>query len=161
MRMCDHVSEEPTTLLSQIARFNPVDIALFLSALRLARRAQRVRRVPVGDVVAAIAFRGGGGRDYPALRLEKATARAVTRWRRWFGGIDTCLIRSLVLGGLLAGRGEVMLNIGFRPGEEKPSVDGHAWVTVDGSPVGADGDLARERYTRVLTVPFSCDSGEE
>jgi hypothetical protein len=54
-----------------------------------------------------------------------------------------------------------MLNIGFRPGEEEPSVDGHAWVTVDGSPVGADGDLARERYTRVLTVLFSRDSGEE
>jgi hypothetical protein len=55
----------------------------------------------------------------------------------------------------------VMLNIGFRPGEEEPSVDGHAWVTVDGRPVGADGDLARERYTRVLTVLFSRDSGEE
>jgi len=75
--------------------------------------------------------------------------------------MDTCLIRSLVLGGLLAGRGEVMLNIGFRPGEEEPSVDGHAGVTVDGRPVGADGDLARERYTRVLTVLVSRDAGEE
>jgi hypothetical protein len=62
---------------------------------------------------------------------------------------------------MLAGRGDVQLNIGFRPGEEKPAVDGHAWVTVDGSAVGADGDLAGERYTRVLTVPFSGDSGEE
>jgi hypothetical protein len=34
-------------------------------------------------------------------------------------------------------------------------LDGHAWVTVDGRPVGHDGALAREGYTRVLTVPFS------
>jgi hypothetical protein len=120
-----------------------------------------VRRVPVPDVVAAIALTGGGGRGYPAPRVELATARAVTRWRRWFGGIDSCLIRSLVLGGLLAGQGDVKLNIGFRPGEEKPTVDGHAWVTVNGSPVGADGGFAGERYTRVLELPFSRDSGEE
>jgi hypothetical protein len=115
----------------------------------------------VPEVVAAVASRSGGGRDFPVPRLERATARAVTRWNRWFGGLDTCLIRSLVLGGLLTGRGEVMLNIGFRPGEETPALDGHAWVTVDGRAVGSDGDLARERYTRVLTVPFSGDSGDE
>jgi hypothetical protein len=146
---------------NQTTRFNPVDIALFLSALRLARRAQRVRGVPVPDVVEAIARRGGGGQSHSVPRLELATTRAVGRWRRWFGGIDTCLIRSLVLGGLLAGRGEVMLNIGFRPGDDETAVDGHAWVTVDGSPVGSDGDLAKERYTRVLTVPFLRGSGEE
>jgi len=133
---------------------------LFLRALGLVRRAQRVRRVPVPEVAADIVSRSGVGRGYPLPRLERATARAVTRWHRWFGGIDTCLIRSLVLGGLLAGRGEVTLNIGFRPGEEKPALDGHAWVTVDGSAVGADGKLAGERYTRVLTVPFSGDSGD-
>jgi hypothetical protein len=66
-----------------------------------------------------------------------------------------------VLGGLLAGRGEVVLNIGFRPGEEEPTLDGHAWVTVDGNPVGADGGLSKERYTRVLAVPFLSGSGEE
>jgi hypothetical protein len=65
------------------------------------------------------------------------------------------------MGGLLAGRGEVALNIGFRPGEEEPALDGHAWVTVDGRAVGTDGSLAKERYTRVLTVPFSRGSGEE
>ncbi len=143
------------------SRINPVDILLFLSALKLARRAQRVRRVPVPDVVEDIAARSGGGRDYPVPRVELAAVRAANRWRRWFGGFDTCLIRSLVLGGLLANRGEVMLNIGFRPGEDQPSIDGHAWVTVDGNRVGADGDLAKERYTRVLTVPFLRGSGEK
>jgi len=155
------VAEELKTLPHKPTRFNPVDIALFLSALRLAQRAQRVRWVPVPDVVAAITLLGGKGRGYPVPRVELATARAVNRWRRWFGGIDTCLTRSLVLGGLLAGRGEVMLNIGFRPGEEEPALEGHAWVTVDGSPVGADGDLAGERYTRVLTEPFSRASGDQ
>jgi hypothetical protein len=155
------VAEELKTLPHKATRFNPVDMALFLSALRLAWRAQRVRQVPVPDVVEAISLRGGGGWGFPVERLELAAARAVTRWRRWFGGIDTCLTRSLVLGGLLAGRGEVMLNIGFRPGEEEPALDGHAWVTVDGNPLGADGDLAGERYTRVLTEPFSRASGEE
>ena len=85
----------------------------------------------------------------------------MVRWRRWFGGVDTCLTRSLVLGGLLAGRGEVELNVGFRPGEREPAVDGHAWVTVDGRPVGNDGRLAEERYTRVIAVPFSIVSGDE
>jgi hypothetical protein len=155
------VAEELKTLPHQITSFNPVDILLFLSALKLARRAQRVRWVPVPDVVKDIAARGGGGWDFPVPRVELAAARAVNKWRRWFDGFDTCLIRSLVLGGLLADRGEVMLNIGFRPGEAEPSVDGHAWVTVDGNRVGADGDLARERYTRVLTVPFLRGSGEK
>jgi len=152
--------EEPKIPSNQSSRFNPIDLVLFLSALRLARQAQRVRRVPVPEVVKAIALRGGGGRNYPEQRVELAVVRAVSRWRRWLGGVDTCLTRSLVLGGLLVGRGEVMLNVGFRPGDEEPAIDGHAWVSIDGSPVGADGNLARERYTRVLTVPFSSDSGE-
>jgi hypothetical protein len=111
-------------------------------------------------VIEAMTPSVGVGWDYPAPRVELAAVRAVARWRRWFGGVDTCLTRSLVLGSLLAGRGEVMLNIGFRPGEDEPALDGHAWVSVDGEPVGADGNLARERYTRVLTVPFSRTSGE-
>jgi hypothetical protein len=71
------------------------------------------------------------------------------------------LTRSLVLGGLLVGRRDVKLNLGFRPGEAEPALDGHAWVTIDGRPVGADGSLAEERYTRVLAVPFSTSAKEE
>ena len=143
------------------SRLNPADVGLFLRALVLARHAQRVRRAPVPDVVASIASRGGGGGRQPTQRVELATIRAVATWRRWCGGIDTCLTRSLVLCGMLAGRGDVELNIGFRPGEEEPALDGHAWVTVDGCPVGSDGSLAQERYTRVLAVPFSRGPGEE
>jgi len=142
-------------------RVNPVDMGLFLRALGLARRTQKVRSAPVSDVVASIARRGGGGGRQPTQRVELATTRAVARWRRWFSGIDTCLMRSLVLGGMLAGRGNVELNIGFRPGEEESVLDGHAWVTVDGCPVGSDGILAQERYTRVLAVPFFSGPGGE
>jgi hypothetical protein len=60
---------------------------------------------------------------------------------------------------MLVGRGEVVLNIGFRPGEEEPVVDGHAWVTVDARPVGGDGALSRERYTRILAVSFTSGPG--
>ena len=123
--------------------------------------AQRVRASSIREVVELISQRAGGGGEHPVHRLERATKRAVLRSRRWFGGVDTCLTRSLVLGGLLAGRGEVALNIGFRPGEEEPALDGHAWVTIDGRAAGADGSLAKERYTRVLRVPFSCASGEQ
>ena len=143
----------------KFSRFNPVDIALFLRALVHARTAQRVREVPVGEVVAAHARRGGGGGGHPVHRVELAVRRAIWRWRRCFGGIDSCLTRSLALGGMLAGR-SVNLNIGFRPGEEDTVLDGHAWVTVDGNPVGADGALAGERYTRVLAIPFANDQGE-
>jgi hypothetical protein len=149
------------TLSHRTTRFNPVDIGLFLRALVMARQAQLVRRLPVPKIVEVISQRGGGGHGHPIRRVELAATRAVTRWSRWFGGVDTCLTRSLVLGGLLAGRGDVALNIGFRPGEEEPALDGHAWVTIDGRPAGADGSLAKERYTRVLTVPFLRGSGEE
>jgi hypothetical protein len=61
----------------------------------------------------------------------------------------------LILGGLLAGRGGVVLNVGFRREEEgEPGLAGHAWVTLDGLPVGSDGHLAETGYTRVLEVPF-------
>jgi len=158
--VCDDGTEEAPTAPS-ITRLNPADIVLFLRAMRLARTAQRVRSSPIPDVVELISRRGGGGGDHPVRRVEQATKRGIVRWHRWFGGIDSCLTRSLVLGGLLAGRGEVALNIGFRPGEDEPALDGHAWVTIDGHPVGADGGLAKERYTRVLTVPFLRASGEE
>ena len=86
----------------EAARFNRVDIGLFLRALVMTRKAQLVRRLPVPTVVEVISRRGGGGPDLPVRRIELATTRAVARWRRWFGGLDTCLTRSLVLGGLLA-----------------------------------------------------------
>jgi hypothetical protein len=116
---------------------------------------------PISVVVEEMSRRSSEGPQVATSRLELASTRAVSRWKRWFGGIDTCLTRSLVFGALLAGRGEVTLNVGFRPGEDEPSLDGHAWVTVDGKAVGSDGSLSKEGYTQVLEIPFSSSSGEK
>ena len=139
----------------------PVDFVLFVRALALARRAQRISTQPVPEVVAGVRRRSGSANRQSIQRIDRASRRAMTVYRRCFGGLDTCLTRSLALGWMLEGKGEVILNIGFRPGEQVPDIDGHAWVNVDGHPVGADGVLAEERYTRVLEVPFFRDPGEE
>ena len=142
-------------VVAKMSRFNPVELALFLRALPLARRAQRVRAVPIHIVVEDLCHRGGGLTAFPVDRLARAADRASDRWHAWFGGLNTCLVRSLVLGSLLAGRGEVVLNLGFRPGDQaEPDLAGHAWVTVGGQPVGGDGQLAETRYTRVLEIPY-------
>jgi len=136
---------------------HPIDLLLFLRALGLARRAQRVSAESINRVVEDMTRRGGGNRRYSVDRLAQATARATARWARWFGGLDTCLIRSLVLGSMLADREDVALVIGFRPGVEDAAVDGHAWVTVAGRAVGSDGILAQNDYSRMTAVPFTRD----
>jgi hypothetical protein len=163
------------------------DVLLFLAALPLARRAQRMTDTRLPDVVAAMAEGrvfsfwflvfssprppsgqdgqrgsrsiGGGGVGVDLERVARAAGRSTSRWARWFGGLDTCLTRSLVAGSLLAGRGEVVLQVGFRPGEAEQVVDGHAWITMDGEPVGPDGQLAEERYERVMSIPFGEEGG--
>lgn len=65
-----------------------------------------------------------------------ASRRAVGRICR----LKSCVTRSVVLFQLLERHYPVRLVIGFRPGSEGP--DGHAWVTVDGIPLGeAPGQL--------------------
>lgn len=142
------------------SRLNPGDLALFVRALGLARHAQRASSVPLPKLVAEMSRKRRGSRHHSVDRLTRATVRATSRWSRWFGGLDTCLIRSLVLGALLGDRTGVALNIGFKPGEEKLAVDGHAWVTIEGSPVGPDGNRAEGRYSELLAVPFG-DPGED
>ena len=112
---------------------------------------------PISLVVEDMNRRGGGNGRYSVDRLALATARATARWARWFGGLDTCLIRSLVLGSMLADRQDVALVIGFRPGVEDAAVDGHAWVAVAGRAVGPDGSLAQDEYSRLIAVPFTRD----
>lgn len=138
-----------------VGRFNPVDLFLFARALPLAKRAQRARSVPIPVLVTDLRRHGAGLGGYPIDRLSLAAERATARWSTWFGGMNTCLVRSLVLGGLLGDRGDVVLNVGFCPGDgPEPSLTGHAWVTVNSKPVGRDGDLAATRYTRVLEVQY-------
>lgn len=141
--------------LASADRINPIELALVVRALPLARRAQRVRTVPIHTVVQDLCSRGGGSKKLSVERLARAAARACARWQAWFGGANTCLVRSLVLGALLSDREEVVLNLGFRAGDDsRPELAGHAWVTVGGQAAGSDGHLAENRYTRVLEIPF-------
>jgi len=140
------------------SRYTFTDLALFVWALPLARRAQKVQTQPIPQVVADMAGGGKGGRRHDVERLALAAARATNRWSRWFGGLDTCLVRSLVVGAMLEGRGKIVLHIGFRPGETEASIDGHAWVTADHQAVGSDGSREGQPYSRVLAVPFTAKS---
>ena len=136
-------------------KFNPVDVILFLQAVSLARRAQMVKSCPLDQVVAGMTLRYGVSTSHSVDRVAQAAARATTRWSRWFGGLDSCLTRSLVLGSMLCNRGNVELNIGFRSDDNHDAVSGHAWISVDGRPVGPDSGLADDTYSRLREVPFS------
>jgi hypothetical protein len=96
---------------------------------------------------------------YSEEQLGLAAVRATRRWSRWFGGIDTCLVRSLVFAALLAERGEVVLHIGFQPGVNGADLDGHAWVTLDGVPVGVDSRFDQTTVTGTLEMGFSSNRG--
>ncbi|MCU7960922.1 MAG: lasso peptide biosynthesis B2 protein [gamma proteobacterium symbiont of Bathyaustriella thionipta] len=60
-----------------------------------------------------------------------AAARAVNFAARYFGWLDSCLVRSLVTGVLLAGQDNVELVLGFQSGTEGV-IEGHAWLEVGG-----------------------------
>jgi hypothetical protein len=137
------------------ARYNPVDLALFARALPLASRAQRVQVRSFREVVASMSAPRPWIRRLPLNRLVDAAARANAHWCSWFGGIDSCLTRSLVIGAMLAGRDDVVLNIGFAPGAGDSPLEGHAWVTHRGEALGQDGRFAGDRFSRVLAVPFA------
>jgi len=113
------------------------EILLFVRALPLARAAQAVKEEPIPKVIERLGVRGSGVSAGDAMR---AAQRACNRWTRWFGGLDTCLTRSLVAGAMLASDHEVVLHVGFRATDQgAEAVDGHAWLMVDGEPVELTG----------------------
>ena len=142
-------------------RISAVDLYLFFRALPPARLAQRVKTTPLDRVVADMIVRRGVSGSHTVDGVARAAARATARWSRWFGGLDTCLTRSLVLGSMLKDREGVALVIGFRSDDNHDAVAGHAWVAVNGRPVGPDSRLADDTYSRLLEVPFSDPSSEK
>jgi len=136
------------------SKFSWREVSLFLRALPLARVAQAVKVEPLPKVVERMSARGHGIAVDAAMR---AAQRACNRWARWFGGLDTCLTRSLVAGALLAGDHEVVMHVGFRPTEEgAAAVDGHAWLVVDGEELeltGLDHEHG-EPYATTLRLPM-------
>lgn len=134
-----HADSGPGTIEGGVELVMPTlpHLVLFLRALPLARGAQAVKTTPLPEVVERLGARRGGVSVDDAVR---AAQRACGRWARWFGGLDTCLTRSLVAGALLAGDHQVVLHVGFRPTEQgAAAVDGHAWLVVDGEVVELTG----------------------
>ena len=130
---------------------------LFTAALRYVPGALGVRSTPLPKVI-----QGMGSPGFPARKISsdealRAAQRACSRWARWFGGLDSCLTRSLVAGALLAGSHEVVLHVGFRPTDQgSEAVDGHAWLVVDGEVVeltGLDHEHG-EPYESTLELPM-------
>ena len=116
------------------------EIMLFFRALPMATAAQGVKEDPLPKVIEKVLSRSGRGGVCAPAEAIRAAQRACSRWGRWFGGLDTCLTRSLVAGGLLAGSHEVVLHVGFRPTDRgADGVDGHAWLIVDGEALELTG----------------------
>ena len=137
---------------------SPRDVVLFLTALPMAKRAQIVTSKPLPAAVQMMAI--AEGRVVEPPRARAAAARACARYERWFGGLNSCLTRSLVAGALLCGAHEVVLHVGFRPGTDELPVDGHAWLTVDGEVLDlTDPGDRTVPYTGALEIPFSEERG--
>jgi hypothetical protein len=134
------------------------EVVLFVRAMPIAMAAQEVREKPLPRVLDRVrAAAGRAAVDQPVMAV-RAAQRACSRWARWFGGIDTCLTRSLVAGALLAKRHEVVLHVGFRPTQQgAEAVDGHAWLVVDGVAVELTGldERGGAPYESTLQLPMS------
>jgi hypothetical protein len=133
------------------------EIILFFKALPVARAAQCVRSEPLPKAVDRVCATVGGAAVGDLDQAVSASRRACGRYARWFGGLDTCLTRSLVAGALLSASREVVLHIGFRPTEVgADAVDGHAWLVVDGETVELTGLDHRheEPYSSSLQLPM-------
>lgn len=112
----------------------------FVAALFLTRITQRIRSQTVPTVISKVVRAAPSWVVADAGDAVAAAQRAGCRWSRWFGGLDTCLTRSLVAGALLAGSHEVVLHVGFRPTDQgAEAVDGHAWLVVDGEALELTG----------------------
>ncbi|MEE4273106.1 MAG: lasso peptide biosynthesis B2 protein [Thermoanaerobaculales bacterium] len=133
----------------------PREILLFVRALPATMAAQAVQEEPIPKVIDKVRRLAGRGSVRDPEAAMRAAQRAGARWARWFGGLDTCLTRSLVAGAFLAGDHEVVLHIGFRPTQEgAEAVDGHAWLVVDGEALeltGLDRE-AGEPYSETLEL---------
>lgn len=130
----------------------PADIRWFLAALRRARIVRRRLELPLSRTAAILAAQAPAHPPSPETAWV-AAVRAARYVRRVAGGPDTCLVRALIAGSLLAARGGVRLHLGFRPGEPGSPVDGHAWLEGSDFELGRDG-TSGSRYDPTLTVAF-------
>ncbi len=129
------------------------EIRLFAHALRQGWRAQAIRRgVPLPALIDRLCAARGLPHRVDAGEGARATSRACSRLARYLGALDTCLIRSLVVGSLLADQEEVRLHIGLRrEADDEDPLAGHAWVSLAGRPVLPETDTG-EPFLEIHTV---------
>lgn len=93
-------------------------------------------------------------RSAPADAI-RAAAWAARVGRRLMGRRDTCLIRSLIAGALVADLDDVAVRVGvYRPWSSGDLLDAHAWLTVAGREVPASREPAGDRFEEVVVMPL-------
>lgn len=103
---------------------------MFIQAARLTVHARQIRDRNLQQIVDSMLALPCLPTDVLPKEAKVAAVRAVVRMARWLDMLDTCLVRSLVVGTLLSDRDGMELHIGFR---RQPAADnlleGHAWVS--------------------------------
>lgn len=131
----------------------PLELRLFLHALRLAWVARRIRgATPLVRVLEELNRVPFLPRQVQPRSAVRAATRACVRMRRWLGGLDTCLVRAMVAGSLLSDRDGVVLHLGLLPPyTDADDAAGHAWLSVHGQIVEVTGDHS-SRYPEIHRI---------
>ena len=107
------------------------EIRLFAHALRLGLAAQQITNgTPVEEMIGILLSKKRLPKNLDSGAAILAAARAGRRLET-LGKLNSCLIRTLIAGTLLADREGMTLRLGFQKGEtpeETPT--GHAWLTL-------------------------------
>lgn len=135
------------------------DILLAARTLGLAAAAQRVREVPLPELIESLRRRRAPSCADPG-RARAAAGRALRLLRLVFGSLDTCLVRALTVARLLAPHHEVSLCLGFRPVPSGVPADGHAWLLVDGGELQVATPPDGLPYETATQIRFSDPAGE-
>jgi hypothetical protein len=147
---CSPDPEVPEPSLRDLAD----QLYLFAHAVRLSWKAQKLKRgVPLGQLVEQLTALALLPRGVDPANAWRSTVRASRRLRTYLNGLDTCLVRSLVVGTLLSDQPDVRLHIGARIAEENSDpLQGHSWVTLDDRviPDRSDRHESGEAYQEIL-----------
>lgn len=115
----------------RLKKFTIRDLRLFVHAFRLGLTAQRIARgTPIEETIGVLLSRKRLPND---LRSQEAMLAAERAGRRLeaLGQLNSCLIRTLVTGALLADRDGLTLRLGVQKGETpRNSISGHSWLTL-------------------------------
>lgn len=131
------------------------DIPHLFLATQLALKAQQVRKLPIPDTFSRLTrtrLPTGLAPGHAAMLTHKACA-IIGR----MGFLNTCIIKSLVLGSLLSDHENLEMRIGFKA-SSKPTAstpEGHAWIVLKGQNVfdQEEGNSLSE-FTEVISIPL-------